>query len=119
MKRFVPLILVLCTAVAFVVTAAHAAGAPSATTAAASNLAATTATLNGNVTPNGNDTTYYFQYGTTTAYGSQTPSDGPVKGNKDKDVKADVAGLAPSTTYHFRLVATNTAGTVNGADMVF
>src|SRR5204862_303603 len=78
-----------------------------------------TATLNGTVSPNGTDTTYSFQYGTTTSYGTQTPSAGPEKGNADKAVSADVAGLAPSTTYHYRLVAVNPDGTVNGADMTF
>jgi hypothetical protein len=98
---------------------ALAAGAPTATTQPATNLAATTATLNGTVSPNGSDTTYVFQYGTTTHYGSQTPTQGPLKGNADKSVSAKVAGLAPSTAYHYRLVGTSSAGTVDGADVTF
>lgn len=95
------------------------AAAPAAVTTAASNVTATTATLNGTVSPNNTDTTYSFQYGTTTDYGTQTPAQGPVQGNADKPAAADVTGLAPSTTYHYRLVAVNVDGTVNGADMTF
>lgn len=96
-----------------------AAGAPAATTLAATGVGATTATLNGTVSPNGNDTTFSFQYGTTAEYGSVTSTQGPISGNGDRSVSADVTGLTASTTYHFRLVATNSAGTVYGADMTF
>lgn len=100
-------------------TVALAAGAPSASTEAATNVTATTATLNGTVFPNQNDTTYVFQYGTTTSYGTATPSQGPVSGNAGKSVSADLTGLTPSTTYHFRISATNSAGTSNGNDLTF
>lgn len=98
---------------------ALAAGPPVTTTVAASNVATTTATLNGKVDPSGTDTTYHFQYGTSTAYGAVTPTAGPIHGNGPKPVSAAVAALAPNTTYHFRLVAVNTAGTSNGADVAF
>jgi hypothetical protein len=91
---------------------------PGATTGAASAVTATSATLNGTVSPNKESTTYRFEYGTTTAYGSQTPA-GTSGGNADKSVSADVTGLAPSTTYHFRLVAANASGTATGADAQF
>jgi hypothetical protein len=96
---------------------AHA-DTPAATTGAATAVSATTATLNGTVSPNKETTTHRFEYGTTTAYGSQT-SAGTSSGNADRPVSADVAGLAPSTTYHFRLVATNASGTATGADAQF
>ncbi len=97
------------------------AAAPTATTAPATNLTATSATLNGDVVPSQSDTTYYFQYGTTTDYGTQTPTQGPVQGNptKSKSVSADVTGLQPQTTYNYRLVATNSAGTTPGANVTF
>jgi hypothetical protein len=94
------------------------AAAPTATTQPATNVTATSATLNGTVAPNGEPTTYHFEYGTTTAYGSRTPEQ-TVTGNKSKKVSSTVFGLQPSTTYHFRVVATNASGTVNGADMTF
>src|SRR5581483_6229575 len=50
-----------------------ASAAPAATTVAASEVEPTSARLNGTVNPEGQPTTYYFQYGTTGAYGAQTP----------------------------------------------
>ena len=51
------------------------------TTTAASDIGETTATLNATVAPAKEATTYYFEYGTTTAYGSRTPNAGPIGGN--------------------------------------
>jgi hypothetical protein len=98
---------------------AVAAGAPSATTNAASKLTSTSVTLNATVFSNKNATTYYFQYGRTTAYGAQTANQGTVNGNAGKSVSADVTGLMPSTTYHFRVVAASSAGTSFGSDTMF
>lgn len=98
---------------------AFAAGPPTATTGAATNITSSSATLNATVFPNQNSTNYSFQYGTSTAYSNQTAIQGPVNGNAGKDASADVIGLAPSTTYHFRVVATNSAGTASGADATF
>jgi hypothetical protein len=92
--------------------------APTATNVAVSAVTATTATLSGTVFAGKESTTYHFEYGTTTAYGSQT-ADGTSNGNAGKYVSAALTGLAPSTTYHFRLVATNPSGTATGADAVF
>jgi hypothetical protein len=106
----------ICVAIGgFAATGTALAGPPAATTGAASAVTATTATLNGTVFANKESTTYRFEYGTTTAYGSQSPA-GTSDGNADKAVSADITGLAPSTTYHFRLVATNASGTSTGAD---
>jgi hypothetical protein len=102
----------------FAATGTALADPPAATTGAASAVTATTATLNGTVSPNKETTTYRFEYGTSAAYGSQTPA-GTSSGNADKAVSADVTGLAPSTTYHFRLVARNNSGTATGADAQF
>jgi hypothetical protein len=98
---------------------ALAASPPTATTTAATAITETTATLNGTVDPEGTDTSWYFEYGTTTAYGARTATQGPEKGNAAKSVSSTVTGLAPSTTYHYRLVASSAAGTSNGADMTF
>ncbi|HYI19349.1 MAG TPA: fibronectin type III domain-containing protein [Solirubrobacteraceae bacterium] len=100
-------------------TAAALAGPPTATTGAASDVGATTATLTASVFPNKEATTYYFEYGTTPAYGTRTPDAGPVGGNAGKSVSADLTGLSPSTTYHARVVASNASGTVQGADVTF
>jgi len=101
-----------------VAAAGIALAAPSATTSAATDVTSTTATLNGRVAPDQSGTAAHFEYGTSAEYGSQTPSQ-DVNGNANKDVSAAVTGLAPSTTYHFRVVASSGGGVTPGADMTF
>jgi hypothetical protein len=88
--------------------------APAVTTGPATNVGQTTATLTGTVDPQGATTTYHFEYGTSTSYGLKT-ADQQVSGGQS-DVHADLTGLTSDTTYHYRLVATNSDGTTNGAD---
>jgi hypothetical protein len=99
-------------------TAAQAATAPVATTGGAANVAQQTARLTGSVDPNGAATTIQFQYGATSAYGAVTPEQ-VVTGDGKKAVTADITGLAPATTYHFRLIARNDKGLSKGADRSF
>jgi DNA-binding beta-propeller fold protein YncE len=88
-------------------------------TEAATNLEPTAAVLNGSFLANGEDTHYYFQWGTTTAYGSETPHQDAGSEAKPEHVSEPLSGLESATTYHFRLVAENTAGTTFGADQSF
>ena len=92
---------------------------PKATTGDASNLATTLATLNGSVTPNGRATSYHFDYGTSTSYGSSTPTAQAGNALTAANVSAALAHLKPNTTYHFRLAATSPDGTSFGADKTF
>src|SRR5436305_4146296 len=98
---------------------AQAVSAPNATTDSATKVQATTATLRGTVNPNGEATTYRFDWGTTTSYGQQTPSDSAGSGTSGKTVAANLTGLAPGNTYHFRVTASNASGTTVGADQSF
>jgi hypothetical protein len=98
--------------------AASAATAPTVTTGGAASVAQQTARLVGTVDPNGAQTTYQFQYGTTTAYGLAT-AENSVTGDGRRTVTMDIAGLAPATTYHYRLIARNVHGLVKGADRTF
>ena len=76
----------------------------------------TSATLTGGVYPNGLDTTWWVEYGTTNAYGQTTaPSDAGV-GPAPVSVTGQLTSLLPSTTYHYRLVAQNSSGTTYGYD---
>jgi hypothetical protein len=84
-----------------------------------SALGTTTATVTGTVNPNGQATSRYFEYGTSTSYGSKTASVGVGSGTTNVDVSAALTGLAPGTTYHYRVVATNSTGTSRGADGIF
>jgi hypothetical protein len=92
---------------------------PAVTTRAAADVAIQTATLTGSVDPNGAATTYFFQIGTTSAYGVQTPTASAGAGNRPVAVTAPLTGLAPATRYHYRLVARNRKGLVKGADRTF
>ncbi|HUA11957.1 MAG TPA: S53 family peptidase [Solirubrobacteraceae bacterium] len=94
---------------------------PTVTTAAATAVASTSATLNATVNPNGTDvTTCTFEYGPTTAYGSSAPcAIAPGEGKTAVAVSAPIASLLPKMTYHFRVLATNAAGTSDGKDKHF
>lgn len=102
-----------------VVTKAQAAGP---TTGPATAVSSSAATLNGTVNPNSNPTNYYFEYGTTGAYGSQTPPSPTAVGSDSSDhvVSQALTGLSPNTTYHYRLVAVDAIGfTTFGSDIGF
>ena len=79
----------------------------------------TTVVIDGSIDPNGSATTYVFNFGTTTAYGSTTPTGSAGAGMALKTVSATLAGLTPGTVYHADLVATNSAGTVTSGDLRF
>lgn len=89
---------------------------PSVTVAAATGVGATSFTLSGTVDPRGRVTTWQFEYGLTTSYGSLTPSLSAGSGTGPLDVSATVSSVQPGQTYHFRLVATSDAGTTRSAD---
>jgi hypothetical protein len=92
---------------------------PAVTTGAAGSIGSTSATVNGTVNPSGQPTTYSFEYGTTTSYGSQTASQDAGSGTSDVNVSANLTGLSTGTTYHYRLDATNASGTTYGSDQTF
>ncbi len=97
---------------------AGGADAPVVKTSAASAVTAQAANLTGAIDPGGQATTYFFQFGTTTKYGSQTPL---VCTTDNRTIAATgaAAGLLPETTYHYRLVAINALGATFGADATF
>lgn len=99
--------------------ASAATASPAATTGSATDVAQSSATANGTVNPNGADTSYHFQYGTSASYGSNTPSTSAGSGTNDVPVSAQLSGLASSTTYHYRVVAVSSAGTTDGVDQTF
>jgi trimeric autotransporter adhesin len=99
-------------------TTLSATGAPVVATSPATTVAGFSATLTGSLDPHGLTTTVHFQYGTTTSYGltAAAPSQ---TGSTFQTVSANISGLTASTTYHFRIVAMNTAGTSLGSDRTF
>jgi hypothetical protein len=99
--------------------AALAAAKPAVTTGGTSGVSPDAATLAGSLNPNGLVTTWYFQYGRTATYGSRTTAQDAGSGTKRVRVTSTVTGLQGKTTYHYRLVATNSQGTTVGADKTF
>ncbi len=94
--------------------------APSVTTIDATNVGSTTATLNGSVNANGSSTTVTFEYGTSTSYGSTVAaSQSPVLGSSNTSVSANITGLTPNATYHFRIKVVFCGGTAYGNDRTF
>ncbi len=93
---------------------------PNASTGPATGLSASGATLTGVINPNGQQTTWSFQYGVTTAYGSQTFGGSIPAGGKPVDVASAIQGLQAGTVFHYRLVAAHAnAPTSYGADATF
>lgn len=92
---------------------------PSAATGAAVGIHSADATLAGSVTARSQPTTYHFDWGLTSAYGASTPETSAGSEASPVAITSAVAGLAPSTVYHFRIVATNGAGTTAGVDGTF
>jgi len=94
---------------------------PSATTLAATDITSTSATLNGTVNANYSSTTVIFEIGETTSYGiTVTCSQSPVEGFTAMSVSADILNLSGNCkTYHYRIVAANSLGTIYGNDITF
>jgi phosphodiesterase/alkaline phosphatase D-like protein len=116
MSRQLVVLLVVALVGAFGAGAATAATAPSATTGPVSSIGPTSATVTGTVNPNGTPTTWLVEYGTSTGYGSSTSSTNAGSGTSNVAVSVSLSGLKAGTTYHYRVVATSTAGTTRGAD---
>jgi hypothetical protein len=112
--------LIAALAASLLIAAPAQAAVPTATTGNANNITQTSATLHGTVKPNKEATTWHFELGTTTAYGTNTPEQGPIAaGSGNTAVSADAGSLAPGTVYHYRLVATNPSGSIPGKDKTF
>jgi len=93
---------------------------PIAITLDATSISTTDATLQGQVNPNSQSTDVTFEYGLTTDYGTTVSADqNPVSGSTLQNVNKPISGLINATIYHYRVVATNSAGTAFGDDVVF
>lgn len=90
------------------------------TTLAATDLTLTRATLHGSFEPGGEDTHYYFEYGSTASYGKFAPAGPPGADGGESTgvvmVSAPVTGLEAASTVHYRIVAVNSQGTTVGGD---
>lgn len=85
---------------------------PGVFTGPATQITTTGATLTGTVNPNGQATTYTFQYGTTTAFGQESFGQTLPAGTLPQTVTFALKGLTPGTVFFFRLVAVHGASVV-------
>jgi hypothetical protein len=94
---------------------------PTLTPVSATNVQGVSALLKGTVDPEGLATTYRFEYSTNAGFtGSvKTPIASAGSGVDPRPARAAVSGLTPSTTYHYRLLATNASGTTTGTATSF
>jgi hypothetical protein len=84
-----------------------------------SELTETTATLNGVVNPEGLETKYHFEYGSTPAYGTSTAEESVVTNSTNQSVKKGITGLSTHTAYYYTVVAKNSKGTAKGRQQKF
>ncbi len=94
-------------------------GAPAAVTSGFDSLLSSSVRLKGMVNPNSAATAYHFQYGPTITYGSSTAVRSLPAGNSLVEAFEPGVTVTPGATYHFRIVATNSLGTSEGADQAF
>jgi DNA-binding beta-propeller fold protein YncE len=94
---------------------------PDVETLPATQIRSTSAVVAGEVNSNTLETTYHFEYGTTTAFGTPVPMPGASAGDGADPVIVidEITGLQPDTLYHYRIVASNAAGTTPGEDRTF
>ena len=95
---------------------AAAASAPTTITGRTTNIRQTSAVLQGSVNPNGASTTYYFQWGLTTSYGSSTTLNTSLVLSHSQAL----SGLASATLYHYRVKSKDAAANLaTSADFTF
>jgi hypothetical protein len=82
-------------------------------------VSTSSATVRGAVDPRGVETNFYVQYGTTAAYGAQTQPAAVGSSTQEIKVVQTISGLQSNATYHYRIVASSSAGTTFGEDRTF
>lgn len=93
--------------------------APSVTTGPVGEIAASGATLTGTVVPNGRSTRWWFEWGTSPAFGNRTPSAGAGSGTTPVPVTTRLTSLPAGATISVRLVAESSGGREYGAEVTF
>jgi len=92
---------------------------PTVTMGLPTGVTASSMVLNATVTPNGQPTSYFFQYGLDGSYGRTTGTQVAGSGTSAIVVSATIGGLSPLTPYHYRIVAASAGGTTSSFDGSF
>jgi len=94
---------------------------PEITGTTSANVTASTADLIAKINPNGDDTTYYFEYGTSPEYDHKVPISAESIGNGQTPVEVSqhIENLEIGATYHFRVFAENQWGEASSTDQTF
>lgn len=95
---------------------------PTVQTGTASEVSSSGALLAGTIGTFGGQTTFHFEYGRSDGYGASVPAGAEaIAGNErtPRTFTRRITGLSPGTTYHYRLVARNSAGVTAGEDRTF
>jgi hypothetical protein len=119
MKRMSKLLAAILVVGASITGVALAAASPTVSTGPVAKATNTTVVLEGHVNPNGAATDYLFSFGPTAAYGANSTVGSAGAGSASVAVSKKITGLTPGTVYHYRLAASNSAGSANGADRTF
>ena len=82
----------------------------------ATTVSAATATLNGTINPNGGNSSWWFEWGPGMTYTNRTPATAAGSGTNTAAISANIPGLQPGQTYHFRMIGSNAAGLGIGTD---
>lgn len=97
-------------------------GPPEVEAGPAISITSNSAELTGTIDTLGDQTTYHFEYGLTDSYGSKAPAGAEAVAGNERGARTftrGISGLQPDTTYHYRLIAKNSAGEASGADRTF
>jgi hypothetical protein len=96
-------------------------GAPGIGGTSATSTTVAGANVAGGVYPNGQSTSYWWEYGTSTTYGNSLAQASAGGGTAITSVTGTFSNLQPCTTYHYRLDAENASdpGGVDGVDNTF
>jgi hypothetical protein len=92
---------------------------PAAITLPATSVTSTGAVVNGIIRPNGLRTTFWFEWGTDTGYGTRSSTKLLLSNVVEANTNALVTPILPNITYHYRVVATNLNGMITGQDLTF
>ncbi len=93
--------------------------APVITGVSVTNTTSSEATVNGEIYPYGEATTYRVEYGPTNTYGSSTPEASISAQHGPADIQTQLTGLTPNTEYHYRILTTNHTGSEQSPDATF